>query len=199
MNIFANVLEAWRVARADRSFEVTGDPARRGKALAAIATMTNVDIASDLATRALAFAIQAIGLGEEGGNNRGPFVERCIAPAKPPQNWCAGLVGWCYERAAEELGMAIPFARSLGAKRLGRNIAAVGRRFTDPAEARPGDVMVFHRGATGSWQGHIAIVERNDFLSRKIATIEGNAGPKVMRRTRYVDRDRFAFFASLRR
>jgi hypothetical protein len=153
-----------------------------------------------LAAAALEVAIGQLGRGESGGNNLGPDVARYIAPTKPPANWCAGFVGWCYEEAARKVGVPLPFKRSLGAKRLGENIAAVGRRFTEAQHALPGDVMVFHRGAQGSWMGHVGFVERNRG-DGFIDTIEGNSGPKVVRGVRLVGsaRDRFAFFASLRR
>ncbi len=187
MSLFANVIEAWRVARADRLFP---------KPWHAPPVIVDGDA---LAVRALEVAISQIGRGEEGGNNRGPDVEKYIHPARPPQNWCGGFASWCYEAAAGELGAPLPFARSLGAKRLGANVAAVGRRFTDPTEARPGDLMVFHRGAHGSWMGHVAMVDDAVIDGPCVPTIEGNAGPKVKRWVRSVDRDRFAWFASLRR
>lgn len=203
MSIFANVLDAWRTIRADRLFPAA-DPTA-----ALVARMADQDepelrevpavIHDRLARAALEVAICHIGSGEA-SNNCGPFVEMCVAPAKTPQNWCAGFAGFCYERAAARLGIPLPFRRSLGAKRLGENVAAVGRRFTDPAEAQPGDLMVFHRGAQGSWMGHVGLVEI--VVGRIVGTVEGNCGPRVMRREHHADdfkRDRFAFFASIRR
>lgn len=198
MWIGSQLAEWVRVARAERMFPpptggpVLGLPAPR-------------DFDSQIATGALDAAIELIGQGET-TNNAGPFVEMLIAPAKAPQNWCAAFVGFCYLRSAMRQGMTLPFKRSLGAKRLGENVAAVGRKFTDPAEAKPGDLMVFHRGDQGSWMGHVAIVESADYgtlatFNRRVQvhTVEGNAGPKVMRCVREVERDRFAYFASLRR
>jgi len=178
----SHLIELVRFSSIDRRFSVD---ARR----------TGYD-PDELAGRALAVAISQLGFGEVGGNNRGHHVAKYIAPAKPPANWCAGFVGWCYEEAARGLELAMPFQRSLGAKRLGKNVGAEGRLFRDPALARPGDLMVFHRGTQGSWTGHVGIVERP--ADGAVHTIEGNAGPQVMRRMRFVDRDRFAFFASLR-
>lgn len=188
MSIWANVLEAWTVARTKfapplPAFHLHGEDAR-----------------AELAAKALSVAVSCLGHGEEGGNNMGPFVAACVAPAKVPQNWCGGFVGWCYAVAGHDLGMTLPFQRSLGAKKLGSNVAAVGRRFTDPAEARPGDLMVFDRGAQGSWQGHVGLVEL--VVGRVVGTVEGNSGPKVMRRERHaaeLSGERFSFFASLRR
>lgn len=206
MSIFANLLEAWRVAQADRLIpgpNPAGNLQRLALAGGYDEAMAIHDALRDpdaLPLRALQLAIADIGRGEEGGNNRGPYVAECVAPAKVPQNWCAGSFGRWYALAADELHVELPFKRSLGAKRLGRNIAKVGRKFVDPREARPGDAMVFHRGAKGSWMGHIAMVERlyGDDVGT-IGTVEGNAGPRVCRKQRWVDRDRFAYFASLRR
>jgi hypothetical protein len=194
---FPHLAEWLRVIAADR--RVVNGP------IGPIETAERLD---GLALAALEAAVELIGQGEEGGDNRGPFVEMLINPAKPPQNWCAGFVGFCYQRAALRMGVPLPFARSLGAKRLGRNVGAAGRIFTDPALAKPGDLMVFDRGAKGSWMGHVAMVEQvinytadsdGAPLSSHVATVEGNSGPKVMRRLRRADRDRFAFFASVRR
>lgn len=153
-----------------------------------------------LAKEALRIMIGEIGRGESGGNNLGPDVARYVFPAKPPQNWCAGVIGYCYEVAAFGLGIELPFKRSLGAKALGRNVAAYGRRFMDPREAQPGDLMIFSRGMKGSWHGHVAMVE-SQYGGGLINTIEGNSGPKVMRLVRAANADqaRFAFFASVRK
>jgi hypothetical protein len=209
VNPFQQLAEAWKVARADKLFEPVHPTA------ALVNRMADADpyfaevparVHEVIATKALELATQYIGHGEEGGNNRGPFIDLLVSPARAPQNWCAAFVGFCYQTAAFHIGIPLPFKRSLGAKRLGENIAAVGRKFTDPREAKPGDAMVFHRGVTGSWQGHIAMVERI-FLDQTlpypgevaVKTVEGNAGPKVMRKMRHPSRDRFAFFASLHR
>lgn len=193
------LLEAWAVART--KYPAPGFEVVHPDGQVKPAQPPDLD---DLAGGALGVAIQQLrlGCGEIGGNNMGPDVARYIAPAKCPQNWCGAFAGWCYQEAARQLGIALPFQRSLGAKRLGANVAAVGRRFTDPAEARPGDLMVFDRGAQGSWMGHVAMIESvgsRTALGQIVATVEGNAGPKVMRRERWAGRDRFSFFASIRR
>jgi hypothetical protein len=180
-----HILEVLRVSRADRAA-----PAPRPLPAELHAQL--------LAAAALEVAIGQLGRGESGGNNLGPDVARYIAPTKPPANWCAGFVGWCYEEAARKVGVPLPFKRSLGAKRMGENIAAVGRKFSDPRQALPGDVFVLHRGAKGSWMGHIGFVGERTYYPTFDA-VEGNAGPKVKRSIRGVDADRFAFFASLRR
>jgi hypothetical protein len=195
-----HLIEAVRVARADRLF-APSIPGRNN-----IGARNELVVADALATDALRLAVAQLGCGESGGNNCGPDVERYVAPARTPANWCAGFVGWCYQEAARCMDVPLPFKRSLGAKRLGKNVGAVGRIFQDPALLQPGDLMVFDRGAKGSWMGHVALVESTDRgtlldhdHSVRVRTIEGNAAPKVLRLVRSVDRDRFAFFASLRR
>jgi CHAP domain len=201
MNVFAQVLERWRVIKADRGFapvEPPNPPAIVGPAPRPLHydDPFNRDL---LARKALTVALGELerGCGEFGGNNCGPDVERYIAPGKPPASWCAGFVGWCYAEAARELGVALPFRRSLGAKALGKAIAAAGRRFSDPAQAQPGDVMILDRGAQGSWMGHATIVER--VAGGAVHTVEGNSGPKVRRRVHPVPVARLAFLASVRR
>jgi hypothetical protein len=200
---FAHLLEAWRIARADRLFPtvvpVAALVARMADQPEPYFNEVPAVVHDKLATIALTYAVSCIGQGETEGNNRGPFIRDVCHPAKDGNNWCAAFAGYCYDGAAQQLRIDLPFARSLGAKRLGANVAAVGRKFTDPAEARPGDLMVFHRGAQGSWMGHVGLVE--EVRVGYVATIEGNSAPKVMRRMRRIgeERDRFNFFASLRR
>lgn len=186
MNIFAQLIEAFAFARAKFP-----EPAPD----------LNIYTHDALTKKALEVAIEELnkGCGELGGNNRGPDVERYIAPAKAPQNWCAGFAGWCYQEAARRLGVPLPFKRSLGAKALGKNVAAVGRRFTKLDEARPGDLIIFDRGTTGSWMGHVGLVERVEV--DLVHTVEGNSAPKVRRRTHRIadPTTRFSFFASLRK
>jgi hypothetical protein len=177
-----HLAELARVAAADRRFAAPGEADELER--------------DQLARRALEIAVGELGRGESNGNNRGPDVARYLAPATPPANWCAGFAGYCYQRAAGELAIALPFSRSLGAKRIGRNVAAAGRQLTSWRDAQPGDLLVWHRGASGSWLGHVGLLER---IAGDVAhTIEGNSGPRVMRRAHYPDRERLAFAASIR-
>src|SRR6188768_976441 len=148
-----HLLESLRVIRADRLFPAV--------APAPIAS-DGKDVMDLLARDALRLAVTQLGCGEDGRNNRGPDVARYCAPHGDGHNWCAAFVGWCYQEAARCMGIPLPFKRSLGAKRLGKNVGSVGRIFTDPALAKPGDLMVFARGAKGSWQGHVGLLERID-------------------------------------
>jgi hypothetical protein len=136
--------------------------------------------ALSLPEMALVVANEELGNGEGGTNNMGPHVRRYCG--REGVSWCAGFAGYCYEQAALRLGVALPFSRSLGAKKLVRNVAAVrpgphyaGVRRESYLSARPGDLIAWHRGKAGSWQGHVELVERLD--GGIVHTIGGNVGP----------------------
>lgn len=193
-----SLIERWRVMLADRKFPPPDDDV-----ISVVEQITNTDLdwRNVLRRKALEVAIGEIGKGEIGGNNLGPHVAKYLSPSKPPLPWCAGFAGFCYEQAARELGVTLPFRRSLSARKLAANIAAVGRKFTDPSEARPGDVMLFARGPSGSSLGHVALVVDADTVAPRatILCIEGNHSPHVARFFRHPTRDRFLYFASLRK
>lgn len=146
-----------------------------------------------LIEKAIDVAENEIGHGEEGGDNKGPDIARYCAPMGDRYLWCAAYAGYCYETSAKLLNLAMPFKRSLGARQLGLNMAAVGRKFTDINEARPGDLIVF--GRPGGH--HVAMFK--EFKNGLITSLDGNSGPKV----RFVERDIKThppkFIASLRR
>lgn len=130
-----------------------------------------------LRLRVLAIAKQEIGKGEDPrlGNNRGSDVYR-YRGADGAGAWCAAFAGYCIEHAYKEMGRALPFKRSNGAKRLFKNIRKAGTYLgRATAAVRPGDVVCWHRGKAGSWQGHIGIVsEIHD--DGTFSSIEGNVG-----------------------
>jgi len=189
---FGSILEAWRVARLDRAFVPEPATPTLGAEYDALAAPLIADV---LARNALQVAIAEIGHGETSGNNRGEWIRMYCAPAGDGHEWCAAFAGWCYQTAAERINVSLPFKRSLGAKRLGRNVGAVGRVFQDARQARPGDLIVWHRG--NSWGGHVGIVERVQD-EHQVLTVEGNSGVNVRRRVHDLARERFAFFASIR-
>ena len=142
-----------------------------------LSAMSITDPASSrLGLAALQVAKDNIGQGEEGGNNSGPFVEMVLGKVYDGDpdddgSWCAGFVSWCFEEAARGLGVSLPFNRSLGAKKLFRNIRLAGTLVDTPA---PGDVVCWDRGQPGSWQGHIGFVSR--VSGGILYTVEGNVG-----------------------
>lgn len=130
-----------------------------------------------------------LGYGEEGGNNRGKFIE--AIGGKQGAEWCAYVAGYCYERAYERSGFDMPFKRSAGAKGLVKNLAAVGSRYTDIERAEPGDLVGFHRRSGGlleairSWKGHVGILysKRQTLGGWRVEVAEGNVGgyPAIFR------------------
>jgi hypothetical protein len=149
----------------------------------------------ELGNQIVKVAVRQIGYGETGSNNTGKFIK--AIGGTQGEEWCAAFAGWCAEQAHKELDIVMPCKRSLGAKKMGRNIAEAGRKFKDVASVQPGDFVIWDRGIAG-WQGHIGIVEK--VVGGLIHTIEGNVGKfpaKVKRLIHDVSKERLAFFATL--
>ncbi len=149
-------------------------------------------------------AVSNIGFGETTANNDGKFID--LIGGRSGGEWCAAFAGYCHRQANRREGKAWPEwtlrngKPELGAKRLTKNLGAVGRLFLDPQEARGGDLICWHR-KTGpiSWQGHVGIVELVD-EDGLVHTIEGNVGrypSKVKRFIHDVSKERLYSFASL--
>ena len=122
------------------------------------------------AAAVLKVATQNIGRGESLGNNSGPDLD-AYRKGGAGGAWCAAFVSHCLEHGAKGVEMPCPVTRSHRAKKLFKNALAVGTRVERP---RPGDVVLWHRGAKGAATGHIGIVSRvegNAFWS-----IQGNKG-----------------------
>jgi len=147
-----------------------------------------------------------LGHGESEGNNRGLHIRRFMAPYPDGSEWCAGFASYCLDLAAMKLGLACPvdvLGKSVkrGAKALTRALGSAGTLFTDPAWAMPGDLVCWHRGFPGSWQGHVGIVVQVEGRSI-LTTIEGNTGkyPAVVRRLRHdITKERLYRFATVRK
>lgn len=168
-------------------------------------------IGQQIAAMSLVVAREQLGRGEAGGNNRGRWVVEYRGGKDDGGAWCAALVSYDFEEAAERvgydlpwgrdghvrrvLGVRLPFARSNGAKRLTERIAAAGRWVVEPRERHAPLVMpraleldppragdVICWHRGRGWQGHVAHVEHCEDTSLTI--IEGNAGayPAVVRR-----------------
>lgn len=118
------------------------------------------------------------GAREVGGNNKGPFVRKYLAPTGLGEGhaWCASFVSWCYKQASHDLGVPMPFPYSPGVRRLWNVLKAKG---WDVDEPLPGDLMFWTRGGRNSGLGHMGFSEyAHDGL---IQTIEGNHTAKVER------------------
>lgn len=146
-------------------------------------------------------ATHNIGYGESTANNQGKFLE-IIGVPKDGAEWCAYFASYCYRHAAEleareGRGLARTRVKIAGAKRLsdyvGKEMSG-GGIFTDPTLARPGDLVIWHRGLLSlPWgKGHVGIVERVD-PDGILHTIEGNTGrfpSKVKRLSHDVSKER---------
>jgi hypothetical protein len=147
---------------------------------------------SNLGLMVLECAIKEIGHGEIGGNNSGPHIARYkgIPDDGDPDDdgaWCASFISYCCTRAADHMDITLPFKTSHGAKALYEYALEAGSEVTIP---KAGDFVCWDRGKSGSWQGHIGIIE--SFTSGVIQTIEGNIGrfPSHVRRLAHdLDRD----------
>lgn len=138
---------------------------------------------SVLGRNALAAAISELKAGatEEGGNNRGPWVEKYLAPAGlgPGNAWCASFVSWCYLQASGGHKSAMPFAYSPGARALltefkEQNLAHAPKSGYQP---EPGDIVVWWRVKLQGWMGHVGLVHQ--LKEGMLYTIEGNKSPRV--------------------
>jgi hypothetical protein len=130
----------------------------------------------ELGLTALEIMRGEVGRGEEGGNNRGPDIERYRGD-KIHAAWCAAVVGHCYERAAARLGIALPFRRSHNAKRQFRRACACDSGVFVEVPAL-GDIACWWRGERTGILGHTGIVSGIDPEGGpRFHTLEGNKGP----------------------
>jgi hypothetical protein len=138
-----------------------------------------------------------LGMGEEGGNNRGTFVRMLLADLDPPlpegAPWCAAEVQSGFDTAAHQLGVANP----LDAVRR----EAYVQDYWDLLQAqqvpielvRPGFLVLFSFG--GARWDHIGMVVRPPKVGSPLFTsVEGNTaaenerdGDAVAVRTRQLD------------
>lgn len=135
---------------------------------------------SATARGALKVAIEEIGKGEEGGNNKGPHVKKYLnGIVDPPAEWCAAFVSYCFKNS----GQPMPYGYSLGARDVLKRMKDKGFGIeVDAAHPPlPGDVIVWWRNAPSGWQGHVGIV--HSYKDGLVHTIEGNKAPKVSKFT----------------
>ncbi len=147
---------------------------------AALATM------NPLCLQALAVAASQIGVLEQPpGSNRGPQVDEYLqsvgigpkAGTASERAWCAAFVHWCYEGAAQSLGVANPVAKVAGVLRhweLARtNPDAVTHRKSqalgNPEQLKPGFILIYD---FGRGRGHTGLLERVE--AGRMVTVEGN-------------------------
>lgn len=118
---------------------------------------------------------------EIGGNNRGPFVRKYLAPAglDTGNPWCASFVSWCYLQAAGGNESVMPFAYTPSARHLLSEFKHHG--WASPPGSgylpQPGDVVVWWRVSLAGWLGHTGLV--HSVRDGMLYTIEGNRSPHV--------------------
>ena len=132
---------------------------------------------------ALAAAISELkaGSGEIGGDNRGPFVRKYLAPAGIDEgnSWCAAFVSWCFMQAAGGSKATMPFSYTASARSL---LAEFKRQGWSSAPGsgylpQPGDIVVWWRVSLAGWLGHTGLV--HSVQDGMLYTIEGNHSPRV--------------------
>lgn len=152
---------------------------------------------SGLMQKALQFAVSQIGVKERPpGSNKGEEVEEYLASVGLGGGfaWCMAFVYWCYDQAAEELGINNPVFKTGGVlkhwEEAGNN--GIPRITTEqarnkPSRILPGMVFVIDTGDPGG-AGHTGFVEK--VIGDTLMTIEGNTnlggsreGIGVFRRT----------------
>lgn len=112
------------------------------------------------------------GAKEIDANNNGKWVRKYLnGLATEGNNWCAGFTSWCYSHAKG----GIPFTYSLGAQNILNQFRKRDWVYDLSEETpQPGDIVVWWRGKTKTWFGHIGLIHRfNDGI---LYTIEGNRG-----------------------
>lgn len=145
--------------------------------------MPQIDLGgSGLGRSALEFAIAELnaGAGEEGGNNRGPWVKKYLQPCGLGEghSWCAAFVSWCFLQAAGGDKKSMPFKYNAGARNIFNQLKK-NNWIYDSTEVNPepGDIVAWWRVSLSSGFGHIGIVHhyRDGFLY----TLEGNKAANV--------------------
>jgi hypothetical protein len=135
------------------------------------------------AAAAVSIALGLRGRGEVGGNNKGPFIREL--GGHDGYLWCALFASYPWREAHRRAGIPTPLwayrrpgVVEAGARALALQAAAEGRRFHDPAEALPGDIVLWQR--TG---GHHVGLVWHPAGNGVTVTIEGNVGafPAVVR------------------
>lgn len=141
---------------------------------------------SSLGLQALAVATSQIGVLEQPpGSNSGPQVDRYLSsvgvkPGVGPaanRAWCAAFAYWCFNTAAQSLGLGNPVVKTGGVLKhwaeAKANPAATlhrkGQAMADLSRIKPGFIFIYD---FGKGLGHTGIVERME--AGRLITIEGN-------------------------
>ncbi|HKZ66365.1 MAG TPA: peptidoglycan-binding protein [Chitinophagaceae bacterium] len=131
---------------------------------------------------ALQFAIEELnaGAGEEGGNNKGPWVKKYLQPSglSEGNSWCAAFISWCFLQAAGGDKKNMPFKYSAGARNIYNQLKQKGVVYdATKTQPLPGDIVTWWRVSMASGFGHIAIVHH--YKDGFLYTLEGNKAANV--------------------
>ena len=137
---------------------------------------------SAIGRTALQFAINELnaGAGEQGGNNKGPWIKKYLQPTGLAEgnSWCAAFISWCFLQAAGGDKKNMPFKYTAGARnvynQLKQKSFIYDANITQPL---PGDIVTWWRVSMPSGFGHIAIVHH--FKDGFLYTLEGNKAANV--------------------
>ena len=137
---------------------------------------------SEIGRTALQFAINELnaGAGEQGGNNKGPWIKKYLQPTGLAEgnSWCAAFISWCFLQAAGGDKKNMPFKYTAGARnvynQLKQKSFIYDANITQPL---PGDIVTWWRVSMPSGFGHIAIVHH--FKDGFLYTLEGNKAANV--------------------
>lgn len=114
-----------------------------------------------------------LGVHEEGGDNRGPMVERFQAAVNGKPNgepWCMAFVQFCVQEVERSMGLRSNIFRSESCWEVWQKSPKLMRR-TKPS---PGYIIIWNR--LGTLLGHTGII--SGMRSPEVMmTIEGNTSP----------------------
>lgn len=138
---------------------------------------------SDLARVVLEIARTQLHVREQPpGSNRGPEVDQYVQSVglQPSGKfpWCVCFIYFCYQKAAEQLGIENPMIKTGGVLDLWNRAGAAGvprvlhdSAINNPTLIKPGQIFIIDTPPPGG-AGHAGLVEK--VVSGKLVTIEGN-------------------------
>ncbi len=135
---------------------------------------------SALAKAAISFAMTQIGVMENPlGSNRGPEVDSYLKAVgvSPGNFWCVAFTYFCYQKAAEKLGLQNPHIKTSGVldhwDKAGANPKIVrvttAQVLSNPGLVKPGSLFIIDNGGG---KGHTGMVI--EVANGRLVTIEGN-------------------------
>lgn len=144
---------------------------------------SNTEAPSPLTKAAIDFAVTQIGVMEKPlGSNRGPEVDEYLrAAGLDPEDgsfaWCVAFTHFCYEKAAEGLGIPNPHIKTAGVldhwNRAGAKAKVTrvtnAKAIADPGLVQPGSLFIIDLGQGTGHSGMVVEVENG-----RLVTIEGN-------------------------